>query len=128
MQALVTGSTGFVGANLSAALVKRGWSVRALHRASSRLNALREVGDVVEHVIGDVTEPGTLTEAMRGCDVVFHVAAVADYWRQPAEKLYRINVEGTRAVCQAALEAGSSRLVFTSSCGSLGVPEPSQGL
>jgi dihydroflavonol-4-reductase len=55
--------------------------------------------------------------------VVFHAAAVADYWRQSAEKLYRVNVEGTRAVCQAALEAKVSRLVFTSSAASLGVPQ-----
>jgi dihydroflavonol-4-reductase len=125
MKALVTGSTGFVGANLCAALVEHGWSVRALHRASSRLDALN--GVVVEHAIGDVTEPGTLSAAMRGCDVVFHVAAVADYWRQSAEKLYRINVKGTRAVCQAALDAKVSRLVFTSSVASLGIPDPCEG-
>jgi dihydroflavonol-4-reductase len=124
MQALVTGSTGFVGANLCAALVAHGWSVRALHRASSRLDALQRVP--VEHAIGDVTQPETLVEAMRGCDVVFHVAAVADYWRQSAEKLYHVNVEGTRAVCQAALDAKISRLVFTSSAASLGIPKPGQ--
>jgi dihydroflavonol-4-reductase len=126
LKALVTGSTGFVGANLCAALAERGWSVRALHRASSRLDALREAGAVVEHAIGDVTESETLVEAMRGCDAVFHVAAVADYWRQSAEKLYRINVEGTRAACQAALDARVSRLVFTSSVGALGVPRRGQ--
>jgi len=63
---------------------------------------------------------------MRGCDVVFHAAAVADYWRQSADKLYRVNVEGTRAVCQAALEAKVKRLVFTSSVASLGIPRPGQ--
>jgi dihydroflavonol-4-reductase len=124
MKALVTGSTGFVGANLCKALVERDWSVRALHRASSRLDALRSVN--VEHALGDVTAPETLLDAMHGCDVVFHVAAVADYWRQSAEKLYGVNVEGTRAVCQAALDAQVSRLVFTSSVASLGIPKPSQ--
>jgi len=125
MKALITGSTGFVGANLCAALVERGWDVRALHRASSRLDALE--GITVEHAIGDVMAPESLVEAMRGCDVVYHVAAVADYWRQAAEKLYRINVEGTRAVCQAALDAKVSRLVFTSSVASLGIPDPGEG-
>ena len=124
MKAIVTGSTGFVGANLCAALVAHGWSVRALHRASSRLDMLQGIS--VEHAIGDVTQPETLVEAMRGCDVVFHVAAVADYWRQSTEKLYRVNVEGTRAVCQAALDARISRLVFTSSVASLGIPKPGQ--
>lgn len=124
LRALVTGSTGFVGANLCAALVERGWDVRALHRASSRLNALQDV--VVEHAIGDVTEPATLARVMRGCDVVFHAAAVADYWRQNVDKLYRVNVDGTRAVCQAALDAKVKRLVFTSSVASLGIPRPGQ--
>jgi dihydroflavonol-4-reductase len=125
MKAFVTGSTGFVGANLCKALIERGWSVRALHRASSRLAALD--GVTVEHSLGDVTEPETLVEPMRGCDVVFHAAAVADYWRRSADKLYRVNVEGTRAVCQAALGARVHRLVFTSSVASLGIPGPSQG-
>ena len=124
MKALVTGSTGFVGANLCRALVERGWSVRALHRASSRLEAL--AGVEVEHVIGDVVEPETLPAALRGCDVVFHVAAVADYWRQNTDKIYRVNVEGTRAVCQAALEAKVKRLVFTSSVASLGISRPGE--
>jgi dihydroflavonol-4-reductase len=126
MKALVTGSTGFVGANLCQALVEQGWSVRALHRASSRLDALHEAGVSVEHALGDVTEPETLVDAICGCDVVFHVAAVADYWRQSADKLYRVNVEGARAVCQAALEAKIKRLVFTSSVASLGVPRPGE--
>ncbi len=124
MKALVTGSTGFVGANLCAALAKHGWSVRALHRVSSRLTALE--GIPVEHATGDVNEPHSLAVAMRGCDVVFHVAAVADYWRQSAERLYHVNVEGTRAVCQTALDAKVSRLVFTSSAASLGIPKPGQ--
>src|SRR5512143_3319456 len=126
MKAFVTGSTGFVGANLCKALIDRGWSVRGLHRASSRLDALD--GVPVEHSLGDVTEPETLVEPMRGCDVVFHAAAVADYWRQSVDKLYRANVEGTRAVCQAALDARVHPLVFTSSVASLGIPAPSQGL
>ena len=125
MKALVTGSTGFVGANLCAALVQLGWNVRALHRSSSRLDALQDVA--VEHAIGDVMEPETLAPAMRDCDVVFHAAAVADYWRQAADKLYRVNVEGTRNVCQAALDAKVTRLVLTSSAASLGIPDPSQG-
>jgi dihydroflavonol-4-reductase len=125
MKALVTGSTGFVGANLCKALMACGWSVRALRRASSRLDMLQDV--TVEYAIGDVTEPETLTEAMRSCDVVFHVAAVADYWRQSADKLYRVNVQGTRAVCQAALNTNIQRLVFTSSVASLGIPDPGEG-
>lgn len=118
--ALVTGSTGFIGATLCKRLVERGWHVRALRRASSKLDALEGIN--VEPVLGDVTEPDSLERACAGCQVVFHVAAVADYWRQDTNKLYRVNVEGTRAVCRAALEARVGRLIFTSSVAALGVP------
>jgi dihydroflavonol-4-reductase len=53
---------------------------------------------------------------------VFHVAAVADYWRQGADRVYRVNVEGTQNVLAAAREAGVRRLVYTSSLAALGVP------
>lgn len=117
---LVTGSTGFIGANLCRELLRRGWRVRALHRPSSRVDMLE--GVEVEHVTGDVTDPNSLARACQGCEVVFHVAAVADYWRQNTHTLYTVNVQGTRNVCQAALSAGVKRLVYTSSVAALGVP------
>jgi dihydroflavonol-4-reductase len=61
---------------------------------------------------------------MAGCDWVFHVAAVSDYWRQSVEWLYRVNVDGTRCVLEAARLAGARRLVFTSSLAAMGVPAP----
>jgi dihydroflavonol-4-reductase len=118
--ALVTGATGFIGANLVEALAQRGWQVRALHRASSSLKAL--AGLAYESAIGDVTEPASLAAAMRGVDVVFHVAAVADYWRSDPSRLMRVNVDGTRNVLRAAHEASVRRVVFTSSCAALGQP------
>ena len=126
MLALVTGATGFIGANLVEALAQRGWQVRALHRASSSLKAL--AGLAYEPAIGDVTEPASLAAAMRGVDVVFHVAAVADYWRSDPSRLMRVNVDGTRNVLRAAHEAGVRRVVFTSSCAALGQPAFGQAL
>lgn len=120
MLALVTGATGFIGANLVEALTERGWTVRALHRPSSSLKAL--AGLRYESAIGDVTEPSSLGAAMAGVDVVFHVAAVADYWRSDADRMMRVNVDGTRNVLQAALDSGARRVVFTSSCAALGRP------
>lgn len=120
--ALVTGSTGCVGANVVAALLERGYAVRALRRATSTTDAL--AGLDPEPVIGDVLDLPSLIEAMRGCALVFHVAAVSDYWRTSAEHIYRVNVEGTRNVLAAALESHVERLVFTSSVGALGLPRP----
>jgi dihydroflavonol-4-reductase len=122
MRALVTGSTGFVGANLVEGLISAGHQVRAMHRPNSRLDAL--AGLVYEHAIGDVLDPATLRSAMEDVDWVFHVAAVSDYWRQGGTAwLYRVNVGGTRNVLQAAMETGVRRVILTSSASSLGVPE-----
>jgi dihydroflavonol-4-reductase len=74
MLALVTGATGFVGANIVQVLTQAGWWVRALHRRTSALAALD--GLTYEPVLGDVLEPASLAEAMRGCDAVFHAAGV----------------------------------------------------
>lgn len=126
MEALVTGSTGFVGANLVEGLTAAGHAVRALHRSSSRLDAL--AGLRYESIIGDVLDPTSLAAAMDGVDWVFHVAAVSDYWRQDSTaRLYQVNVEGTRHVLAAALAAGAGRVVFTSSAAALGVPAADGG-
>jgi len=119
---LVTGATGCVGANVVAALLARGYDVRAMRRVTSSPDALD--GLEPELVVGDILDPPLLIAAMRGCALVIHVAAVSDYWRTPAEHIYRVNVEGTRNVLAAALETGVERLVYTSSIGALGVPPP----
>ena len=58
---------------------------------------------------------------MVGVDWVFHVAAIADYWRIPQDVIYRVNVEGTRNVLEAAFRAGVSRFVLTGSVAALGM-------
>lgn len=121
-QALVTGATGCVGANVVAALLERGYRVRAMRRPNSSLDALDSLQP--ELVVGDVLDPASLVAACEGCALVFHVAAVSDYWRTPTERIYRVNVEGTRNVLVAALETGVERLVYTSSVGALGLPPP----
>jgi len=121
-RALVTGATGCVGANVVAALLSRGYDVRAMRRATSSLKAL--AGLDPEWVVGDVLDRASLVDAFRGCGLVFHVAAVSDYWRTPAVRIYQVNVEGTRNVASAALEAGVERVVYTSSSAALVVSRP----
>jgi dihydroflavonol-4-reductase len=118
MKILVTGSTGFIGASLCRALLDAGHQVHAFHRATSSLRLLD--GLDVEHVIGDLTQPETIQDAMVGIEAVFHAAA----WMGDSEpgKLYSITVEGTREVVQAARKAGVQRFVHTSSVAALGVP------
>ncbi len=118
MKALVTGATGFVGAHVVRALLDEGHSVRALHRRSSKLDAL--AGLNYESALGDMTDLDSLRAASAGCDWVFHVAAVADYWRADLARMMDVNVEGTRRVLQAARETGVQRVVFTSSAAAVG--------
>jgi len=120
VRVLVTGGTGFVGSHLVAALVGRGDQVRVLRRANSSLLAL-EGRPNVEHIIGDILEPEVVAQAVNGCDLVFHVAALSSYWRAQREQIYRINVEGTRTVMEACLRARVPRVVFTSSVAAIGI-------
>ena len=78
----------------------------------------------MEFVVGDLLDSGSLATAMQGCELVFHVAATSEYWRAGKETVYRVNVEGTRHVMEAALEAGVERVVHTSSVAALGYPSP----
>ncbi|MCE2488376.1 MAG: NAD-dependent epimerase/dehydratase family protein [Anaerolineae bacterium] len=119
MRALVTGATGFVGSHVARALVEAGHELRVLQRRSSRLDALQ--GLDCETVIGDVLDSDALAQACQGCELVFHVAAVAAYWRTERSQMYAINVEGTRRVLAAARAAEVRRVVFTSSAASLGL-------
>jgi dihydroflavonol-4-reductase len=119
MRALVTGGTGFVGAHVARELARAGHGVRVLHRASSRSDAL--AGVTYESALGDILDLDSLRRACAGCDWVFHVAAVADYWRADHAKMFDANVRGTQLVLQAAREAGVRRVVFTSSAAAVGL-------
>ncbi len=118
---LVTGGTGFIGSNLAIALRSEGHDVRILRRPDSDLRA---IGDAdVEHCIGDVRDPDSIARAMKGCDTVFHTAAIVSYWRKDRARMYDVNIGGTRNVVQACLEAGVEKLVHTSSVAAIGFPE-----
>lgn len=121
MQALVTGATGCVGANIVEALLAEGWEVRAMQRPTSSLRAL--TGLEPEMVVGDILDYDSLVRAMEGCAWVFHAAAISQYWRSDRSLLYRVNVEGTRNVLRAAQDQGIERVVYTSSVAALGVGE-----
>ncbi len=118
IKAFVTGGTGFVGANLVRLLLEQGYAVRALVRPSSSLANLQ--GLAVEIVRGDLGDPD-LEKYLRGCQVLFHVAAHYTLWRRDRDALYRSNVLGTRNILAAAQQAGIERTVYTSSVAAIGV-------
>lgn len=92
-----------------------------MHRASSNLVALD--GLRVEHRIGDLFDPESLARAADGARWVFHVAAVAEYWRQRPAAVIRGAIEGTRNIVRACRQAGVQRLVLTSSLAAMGLAE-----
>ncbi len=115
---LVTGATGCIGANLIIKLLELGYDVRAFHRSTSNLLALKNVN--VEHVIGDVRDTSSLQRAITGCDTVFHTAAIVSFWKGKREEQLEINVNGTRNVVETCLEHDVASLIHTSSVAALG--------
>ena len=121
MQALVTGGTGFIGSSIVRELLHADYEVRVLIRNGSDTRNLE--GLKIERVIGDITNPASLAAAVRGCTHVFHAAALYSFWVTVPGLIERVNVQGTRNVLQAALEAGIERVVYTSSVAALAVPD-----
>jgi dihydroflavonol-4-reductase len=122
VKALVTGSAGFIGSNVVRTLLEDGHDVRALHLPNEDLRNLR--GLDVERVRGDVTDAQAMRETMRGCEVVFHLAAVYALWTKDADIMHRVNVIGTQNVLDAARAEGVRRVVHTSSIARFGGQGP----
>src|ERR1035437_4754968 len=125
MNCFVTGASGFIGANLVHELVARKHMVRALLRPGSDTPGLQ--GVEYQRVEGDVSDKAKLKEAMYGCDWCFHVAASYHLWLRDYRPMYAANVQGTQNVIEAAGAAGCSRIVYTSTVGCIGFPEPIDG-
>jgi dihydroflavonol-4-reductase len=119
MTTLVTGATGFVGSSVVKALLARGEPVRALIRAGSNCCNLHNLP--VETVVGDLEQPSTLRRVVEGCRALYHVAADYRLWAPRPGTMYRVNVDGTRALLRAAADAGVERIVYTSSVATLGL-------
>ena len=120
MKCFVTGASGFIGSNLVHELLARGHKVAALLRPGSDDRALKDAK--FERVTGDTSDCAALTKAMRKCDWCFHVAASYHLWLADYEPMYAANVDGTRNVIEAAVAAGCSRIVYTSTVGCIGLP------
>jgi dihydroflavonol-4-reductase len=126
MNCFVTGASGFIGANLLHELIARGHRVKALLRPTSDLRGL--AGLDFERIPGDVGDRDACARAMRGCDWCFHVAASYHLWLRDYAPMYAANVEGTRNVIEAAVQAGCSRIVYTSTVGCIGLPKTLDGV
>src|SRR5207245_476898 len=118
MKALITGATGFVGSHVARALAEQGADLRLLVRTSSRTDNI--AGLRADLAIGDLCDAQSIRSAMSGCEFVFHVAADYRLWVRDPEQMYQANVEGTKAVIEAAQQTGVRRVVYCSSVATMG--------
>lgn len=119
---LVTGAEGFIGSHLTEELVKRGYDVRAfiLYNSFNNWGWLEDFpDDIMEHVdvfAGDVRDPNGVLEAMKGCDAVFHLAALIaiPFSYHSPDTYVDTNIKGTLNVLQAARKLDLGRVLVTS--------------
>lgn len=114
----VTGGTGIVGSALLGRLAAEGDEVVALARSESAAEKVKSLDATV--ATGDVMDPDSLREAFFGCEVVYHVAGINEMCSLDPERMYRVNVDGTRNVLRACRAAGVRRMVLTSSAAAIG--------
>ncbi|MGV7228407.1 MAG: hopanoid-associated sugar epimerase [Nitrospirales bacterium] len=121
MKVLITGSSGFIGAAVTRAVVAKGDEVRVLVRPTSNRSNLD--GLSVEIIEGDLQDFKSLKKALTGCQGVYHVAAHYALWDPDPTTFYKVNVEGTKHLFRAAEEIGVERIVYTSTIGAIGLPD-----
>lgn len=120
--ALVTGAGGFIGSHLATELVERGYNVRALLHYNSRSSFGNpdffspEIVKNIEFFRGDIEDKGSLKQAIKGCDTVFHLAALISipYSYIAPESYVKTNILGTINLMQVCQEENVSKIVHTS--------------
>lgn len=112
---LVTGATGFTGSHLCRRLVAEGHHVRALIRDPVRAESLRQSG--VELVSGDLRDERSLTPAIKGVEIVYHIGALFRPENVSRSDMWEVNVQGTRDLLDASVKAGVGRFVHCSTIG-----------
>ncbi len=120
MKVLITGSTGYLGAQVAARLAAAGHSVLSLVRRGRE----SAVPAGCSPVTGDVLDPASLERALEGCDACVHMAAMVKMWARDPRDFDRVNVEGLAAVLLAASRRAVRRIVYTSTIAALGPTGP----
>jgi dihydroflavonol-4-reductase len=118
---LVTGATGFIGSRLVEKLVTSPDRIFVLVRKTSDLSSLSPLLDKIHLVYGDITDSGSVENAMRGMDYVYHTAGLTYMGDKRNDQLYRINVEGTRNILRSAAVTGVKRVLHVSSISAVGI-------
>ncbi len=136
---LVTGGTGLVGAHLLFDLVKKGDKVRAIYRASSKIEAVKKVFEYytsdpetlfkkIEWVEADITDLPGLSDAFQGVEIVYHCAALISFDPSDYFQLRKANIEGTHHIVNLCISHKVKKLCYVSSIAAIGKPEPSNAV
>ena len=118
MKTLVTGGGGFIGSSVVRKLLVRGKEVRVYLEPGAKTSNLD--GLDVERVTGDVNDRDAVAAALKGCDTLYHLAAIYAIWLPKPELMYTVNVEGSKTVLWAAYKANLDKVVYTSSIAAVG--------
>lgn len=128
----VTGGTGLLGSHVLVELTKRGKKIRALKRKTSNMEQLKrtfthyfheqgnENFNKIEWVEGDILDVVSLEEGMRGCDTVYHCAALVSFKKRDFKNLMKINKTGTANVVNVSLHLGVDLFCHVSSTAAIG--------
>lgn len=120
--AFVTGGTGFLGGHLINQLIQAGWQVTALHRPGGDREKLLALA--AQPVEADMHDPAQVADVMpENIDAVFHLAGNTSMWRRQRRQQERDNIQGTRAMVEAALERNARRFIHTSSISAWGIQQ-----
>lgn len=125
MRVMVTGGTGFVGYHTTRALQAAGHEVSLLVRSVDKMLNLYGDDHDLSYTRGDICDAPSVRAALRGCDAMVHGAAMVSVDPRDAERVFRGNVEGTRTVMNAALDAGVGAILHVSSVTALFDPAAS---
>jgi dihydroflavonol-4-reductase len=118
MKILVTGATGFLGHHLAKRLVQDGYDVRVLKDKSSPMDLIKDLK--LEVTEGDIRDFEAVKKAVKGCEIVFHLAGIISYWDRQDSLQFEVNVVGTKNVLKSCLEEKVKRLIYTSSTAAVG--------
>ena len=121
MKTLVTGGNGFVGSALAQKMIEAGEEVRVTIRQGSTTRNLDKLE--VEKVYADVRDKHAIQRALKGCQRLYHTAALYKVWLRDEKELHAVNVAGTEIVMREALRQGVEKVVLTSSIAALGITQ-----
>jgi dihydroflavonol-4-reductase len=120
MKTLVTGGAGFIGSSVVRELLDQGRDVRVFELKGSNTSNLDDIRNDIEIFEGNLLDVESVKEAMKGCGVVYQMAALYAMWAKNPQIFYDVNVQGSVNVLETAMEQGVEKVVYTSSIAAVG--------